>query len=285
MSSDKLLSNLKTHLYFLPFVFLLFIWGYHSTFQWIYGRYMSPDSYYSHGFLIPFVVGYLIWDKRRDLKTAEKFPSMWGFVLIVFAATTHVIGTLLYVFSVSGFSVFILIIGFSLFIFGKDVTRIIWFPLLFLLFMFPAPLALITMISFPLKILVANYGVKIVELTGIPILREGFNIIIPQGTLLVGNPCSGLRSLVAFLALGSLFAYLSDLSVAKKWVLFLLSVPFALLSNLVRVPILILWSYKYGLAAAAPDTLVHTGSGFVVFLLGIFLLYCAMYCLGGASEA
>jgi hypothetical protein len=52
----------------------------------------------------------------------------------------------------------------------------------------------------------------------------------------------------------------------------------------VRVPILIYWSYKWGLESAAPDTLVHTGSGFVVFILGILLLIIAQRLLGGTYE-
>jgi len=250
----------------------------------MYGRYISSDSYYSHGFIIPFVSGYLIWLKREELKATQVSTTWFGFCLVILAALLHLFGTAVYIFSVSGFSIWMLLVGSCLFVFGWKKTKKIAFPLLFLGFMFPVPLAFITIISFPLKMLAANYGVKLVELTGIPVFREGFNIIIPQGTLLVGNPCSGLRSLIAFLALGSLFAYMSNLSIARKWALFFLSVPVALLSNLIRVPILILWSYKYGLAAAASDTLVHTLSGFVVFVLGFMLLSFAMYYLGGTRE-
>jgi len=60
-------------------------------------------------------------------------------------------------------------------------------------------------------------------LFGIPIYLKGFNITIPVSHLLVGNPCSGLRSLMAFLALGVIFAYLQPVSIIKKWILFLAS--------------------------------------------------------------
>ncbi len=248
------------------------------------GRYLSPDSYYSHGFFIPPIVGYLIWLKRDELENIEADTSWTGLVIVLIAALFHLFGTAVYIFSISGFSMWLLLIGSCLLLYGWARTRRILFPLLFLFFMFPLPLAIISKISFPLKMLVAKYGVQLVSLTGVPVHREGFNIIIPQGTLLVGNPCSGLRSLIAFLALGSLFAYLSTLSLPKKWVLFSLAVPVALFSNLLRVPILILWSYRFGLDAAAPDTLVHTGSGFFTFILGGLLLYAALYFLGGTRE-
>lgn len=240
---------------------------------------MSPDSYYSHGFLIPFVSGYLIWQKRDQLKKIPPQKSWAGLAIILFAVFMHIFGTVVYIFSVSGFSILFLITGVCLFIYGLEITKKILFPLLFLIFMIPIPLALINLVSFPLKMLVANLGVKVVSMLGVPVFREGFNISIPQGTLLVGNPCSGLRTLITFLALGALAAYLIDLPTPRKWILFLLAIPIAIASNLIRVPLLILWSYKWGLDAAAAGTLVHTGSGLFIFILGILLLYFASYCL------
>ena len=253
----------------------LFIASYHGVISWWYGRCSSPDSYYSHGFLIPFVSGFLIWQKRNELVKIEPEGSWWGLVLIIFAVLMHITGTILYVFSVSGFSIFLLIIGITLFMYGKPIIRIILFPLLFTIFMFPLPLAFINKISFPMKMLVAKSGTLIVSLIGIPVLREGFHIIIPAGDLLVGNPCSGLRSLISFLALGALFAYMINTSNLKKWFLFIISIPVALMSNIVRVPILILISHYWGLEAAAPESFWHDASGIFVFVLGFCLLFLA----------
>jgi exosortase A len=275
--------NITSLLYMLIIAGLVVV-GYYDVFGWMYGRYMGEDSYYSHGFLIPFVTAYLIWFKKEELYGTSKSSSSLGLFLIIFAILTHVFGTAVYVFSISGFSIWFLVMGVALFLYGRKITKIILFPLFFLLFMFPLPSALITMISFPLKVLVAKIGVKIASMMGIPLLLEGFVITIPQGQLLVGNPCSGLRSLIAFLAMGALFAYLSNLSNFRKVILFTLAIPIAIASNLVRVPILIYWSYKWGLESAAPDTLVHTGSGFVVFILGILLLIIAQRLLGGTYE-
>ena len=139
--------------------------------------------------------------------------------------------------------------------------------------MFPLPMALIGSISFPMKMLVAKAGVEIVTLIGIPIVREGFYVTIPAGSLLVGNPCSGLRSLIAFLALGAIFSYLSNLSIIKKYLLFFLSIPVAILSNVIRTSLLILISHFWGLSAAAPDSFWHGASGVFVFILGVTALF------------
>lgn len=264
---------------------LLFIACYHSTLAWMYGRYISSESYYSHGFLVPFVTGYLIWRERGRLGGEDPYFSRLGLTVIVIALLLHVFGTIIYVFSVSGFSIFLLILGLSLFLFGERVTRIILFPLVFTIFMFPLPSAFIGVISFPLKMFVAKSGAWIAGLIGIPVYREGFYITIPAGSLLVGNPCSGLRSLITFLALGSILAYLSPLAPWKRGLILFFSIPTAIVSNVIRVPVLIIISHYWGLEAARPGGFWHDASGIMVFVIGFVLLICFTRMLEwGSSE-
>ncbi len=274
IKSPALSSQIKTHLLFIPILLICFIACYYDVLTWIYSRYMSPESYYSHGFIIPFISGYLIWQNREELGKTSVKKSWWGFFLIIFSVLVHIAGTILYVFSLSGFSIFLLIFGITLFLFGKNITGIILFPLGYLILMLPLPMALIGSISFPMKMFVAKAGAEIISILGIPISREGFHITIPAGSLLVGNPCSGLRSLISFLALGAILAYLSNISGIKKYLLFFLSFPVAILSNVIRVPILILISHFWGLSAAAPDSFWHGASGVFVFILGGSALFC-----------
>ena len=251
----------------------LILFCYVDVLKWIFNRYISPDSYYSHGFLIPFVSLFLIWQDREHLHEVTFTSSKLGLILICFSLLLHVSGTVIYIYSVSGFSLFFLIIGLTLFLFGPQLTRIIAFPLIFLVFMFPLPMAFISIVSFPLKMFAAKSGVYLVSLLGIPVLREGFHISIPNGNLIVGNPCSGLRSLISFLAIGAIYSYLTPLPLIKKMILFISSIPIALLVNIIRVALLIFVSHFFGLAAAAPDTIVHTGSGLLIFVIGILLLF------------
>ena len=265
---------------FIALLFLIFVAAYHKTLLWMHGRYLSPDSYYSHGYLIPFVSIYIIMQKKKNLKNAIKIPSMWGGgLLIIFAALMHILGTILYVFSISGFSIFFLILGIVLFLYGYNTAKILLFPIGYLLFMFPVPLFIIIAISFPMKMLVAQFGVKIVSLLSIPLYREGFHIYIPAGQLLVSNPCSGLRSLIAFMALAAVIAHLSEISLLKKIILFFLSIPIAIISNVLRVASLILISNFWGLQVAAPDTIWHTLTGLLVFVIGFIFIYFANWML------
>ncbi|MDD5722589.1 MAG: exosortase/archaeosortase family protein [Syntrophales bacterium] len=277
IDKKTLCRTVKEQMPFASFVLaamILFVACYHSTLAWMYGRYISADSYYSHGFLVPFVTGYLIWRERGRLRDKDPGFSWLGLFVMAIALLIHVFGTIIYVFSVSGFSIFLLILGLSLFLFGGRVTRIILFPLVFTIFMFPLPSAFIGVVSFPLKLFVAKSGAWIAGLMGIPVYLEGFYITIPAGSLLVGNPCSGLRSLITFLALGSILAYFSPTSLWRRGLIIFLSVPTAIVSNVIRVPTLITISHYWGLEAAMPGGFWHDASGIMVFVIGFFLLIC-----------
>ena len=105
--------------------------------------------------------------------------------------------------------------------------------------MFPLPLVAINAISFPMKMFATKSSVFILrETLHIPMRNEGFMIFFPDASLLIGNPCSGLRSLISFLALGAIFAYFLKASKVKKFSLFLLAIPVALISNIIRVILL-----------------------------------------------
>jgi len=275
MKTENSRLSLPSHLIFFAAFTALFILCYHSTFAWMYGRCRSVDSYYSHAFLIPFVSAFLIWQKRDQLKGLHPEVSWLGLIIIVFAALLHIFGTILYVFSVSGFSIFFLIIGAALFLFGKEITKKISFPLAYLIFMFPLPLAILTAISFPMKILVAKAGVAVVRLLGVSVLRQGFTLTIPAGELVVGNPCSGIRSLIAFLALGAVLAYLQKASNTRKIILFFLAIPIALMSNMLRVPLLIFIAHLWGMKAASPESFLHDATGMFVFVIGFLMLLIA----------
>jgi len=270
---------LAVHICFGLISSILFICCYYSTLEWMYIRFKGADSYYSHGFLVPFVSIYFLWQERSAFRATAFGTSYLGLTLMIASALLHLLGTVLYIFSLSGFSIWLFLFGISFFIFGLPISRQILFPLLFLGFMFPTPEAFISVLSLPLKTLVAKTGTSIISTLGIPIHREGFSLTIPAGTLLVGNPCSGLRSMIAFMALGSAYAYILHASILRKLLLFASSIPIAVISNVFRVPILVLISHFLGLEAAAPDTAWHIGSGLFVFALGLGLMYLLAWLL------
>lgn len=252
--------------------FALFVLIYHSTFFWLYDRYVTADSYYSHGFLIPLVTAFFIWKKRKKLRDLSPGYSIWGLLLIVWALLLHVLSIWTHIFFTSGFSILFVVFGLSLFLFGKKITRELLFPLFFLIFMLPLPLKAVTAFSFPLKMYVTKFSVGLVSKMGIPAFRQGFHIYLSNASLTIGNPCSGLRSLISFMALGAIFAYLLKASLGRKIFIFLLAIPIALFSNMTRVVALTLAANFWGSKTASPGGFFHDFSGIAIFILGLGLL-------------
>lgn len=250
----------------------LFIYAYQDTFLWLYERYTNPDSHYSHGFLIPIVSGWLIWRKRDELRALKTSGSTIGLYLVGLALLVHIGSVWTHTFFTSGFSIQLLAVGVCIYLFGTKVAREIAFPLAFLAFMFPLPLRIISAVSFPLKMLVARLGGGGMELAGVTLIQEGAVILLPNASLTVGDPCSGIRSLISLLALAALIAYMSHLSLPRKIVLFLAAVPIAILTNVLRVCALIAAANNLGSEWASPNHWFHLTSGLAVFVVSMALL-------------
>jgi exosortase A len=261
---------------FLTLSLACFIYAYHGTFLWLYERYTNPDSHYSHGFLIPLISGYLIWRKRDELNNTIPSSSGLGLALIVLALLIHIGSVWTHVFFTSGFSILLLFIGLSLYLFGLEFTKKISFPLGFLIFMFPLPMGAISVFSFPLKLMVANFGTSLLNLFGFPIFREGAIVHLARTTLTIDDPCSGIRSLISLLALGALIAYISNMSLLRKMILFISTIPIAIFTNVLRVCALILAANWLGSQWAMPEHWFHTASGMGVFGISLILIFLTM---------
>ena len=244
------------------FVLLVFFPLYSHLFQ----RFNARESYYSHGFLIPFVIAYLVFRKRKDLKAIAPESCFWGLVIFLLGLALHLISLILKINFTSYLSIPIVIGGVILYLRGVKFTRELLFPLAFLIFMLPLPEVMIIGISFKLKILAAQAATLLGNSMGVKAVLSGSTIYYPGGFLLVGDPCSGLRSLISFLALSALLTQFIEVARWKKIFLFFSAVPIALLSNLLRISFLLMVSFVYGKKAASG--FVHDVSGYMVFVLG-----------------
>jgi len=252
---------------------VLFIYAYHGTFSWLYERYTNPDSHYSHGFFVPFVSGYLIWRAMKGSKIDVLPASQIGLPLVILALLIHIGSVWTHVFFTSGFSLLLLVVGVSLFLFGGEFTRRISFALGFLIFMFPLPMGVIDAFSFPLKLKVASMAGAILNAAGLPFFREGAVFHLPRTTLTIDDPCSGIRSLFSLLAVGAWVAYSFKISNVKKVVLFLSTLPIAIFVNVLRVCALILAAHWWGAHWALPDHWFHTALGIGVFVVSLIFLF------------
>lgn len=237
----------------------------------------SENDNYSHGFLIPVISAYIIWQIKDDLAKIELKPSLFGLLFLLAGMALHIVGNVGAELFTMRMAIIFTIAGISLFIMGSSITKKIWFPIVYLIFMIPIPAIIWGKLAFPLQLFAANLTSQVVELVGIPIFREGNILNLPNTTLEVVDACSGLRSLTSLLALSGAFAYMSSLKNISKWLIFFSAVPIAVAVNIIRLTSTAMMAVWIG-----PETahgFLHTMSGMLVFIFAFALLYVIWFFL------
>ncbi|MGA9566662.1 MAG: exosortase A [Candidatus Korobacteraceae bacterium] len=232
--------------------------------QW----YSDPD--YSHGFLVPFLSAYLIWQRRDKLAEVVRRPSNWGLLVVIFSLGLLFLGSLGAELFLTRISIIVTICGLIVYFAGWPLLRAMAFPLAFLLFAIPIPVLIYNEIVFPLQFIASRFATSCLEMLNLfPIMREGNVLIMPGMRLEVVEACSGIRSLMSLLALAAGYGYLAEKSVPVRWFMFLAMVPLAIISNGTRVMITALMTNYIGPKAA--EGFMHEFSGWVIFVVATAL--------------
>ena len=255
---------------------------YYPAYIWMYQRWTSADSYYSHGFLIPIVVAYLFFVRRDEIKKAAVSSEISGLGIFIAGISIHLISRWLQVGFISGFSLIPVILGISLYLWGKPITRLMLFPFFFAGFMIPLPLVVIANLSLRLKLFATEASIRLIKKAGFQAIARGSTVIMPHSSLTVGDPCSGLRSLISLLALGALFAYFIKTTPLKKTLIFLSSIPIAIISNILRISSMCAVAEIYGEKTALG--VYHDISGVLLFVVAFILLLSVGRVLSGRRK-
>ena len=234
------------------------------------GLQWNNDPDYSHGFLVPVLVGYFVWERWDRLKAIPIVPSLWGIALLAGGLLMLVIGSIGAELYLQRSSLIVVIAGLILLVMGRAALKTFMFPIAFMFFMVPLPAIVVNAVAFPLQLFAARTAEFCLFNFGIPVLREGNVIVLAGTTLEVAEACSGIRSLQALLALGTVYAYFSQRSMWKRWVLVLLSVPIAIAANAFRVSGTGVLANYWGSQAA--EGFYHTFSGWLIFVVAFLLL-------------
>lgn len=231
----------------------------------------TTDDNYSHGFLIPIIAAYLVWQQREKLLKLPIHPSNTGLIILLAGLSVFLaadIGAELFSMRLS---MLIVIWGLVIFLLGFDFGKATLIPIMYLFFMIPLPAIIWNKIAFPLKLFVSKMAVDTINLINIPAYREGNIIYLSNATLQVVDACSGMRSLASLLALSAAFAFITSHSKTRKWVLFLSAIPIAVLLNIVRLSATAILAQHYGPRVA--QGFLHEMSGIFVFAFAILCLY------------
>ncbi len=243
---------------------------YLPTVLWLWERWTLSVWHNAHGMLIPFVVAYFVRDELRRFDGPPPVGNPWGFALVVPALLLHVVDLAMYTQLLSAVSIVVLLPGLSLLFLGTERTRAILFPLVFLTFMLPIPLAVTERIHLALRHLTASGVEHLVPLLGVPLFRDGLILDVANARLVVADACSGFSTLYAAGAVACLTAYTTPVAWRKVAVL-LLAAPIAIGANVLRVTLLTLLVRWQGTDVLA--TSLHEISGIFTFLLALPLIF------------
>lgn len=231
--------------------------------------YELPD--FSHGFLIPFFVAYLIWERRDAIRGTPIAPSWAGMPLILLGLLTLLTGLFGADLFLSRFSFVLLAAGMIWTLAGRKMLTEFRFSLFVLLLAIPLPAVLFNQITFPLQLLASKLASLLLPLAGVPVLRDGNVIQLPEMQLEVAEACSGIRSLLSLFTLSVLYGYFLEKDTLRRVLLALASIPIAVAANVARI-------FGTGLCVQYwnPDKaqgFFHEFSGWLMFLVSLGLLY------------
>lgn len=235
------------------------------------------DDDMGHGFFVPAVSAWMIWQKRQELLAHRYQPSLSGLAIVALGGVFLVLGTYAVEHTVLRGSFLVSLWGAVVTLGGWRLLRDLAFPLSLLVFMIPLPAVIYNQITFPLQLFASQVAETALSLMGIPVLREGNILELPSQRLSVVEACSGIRSLMSLTYLSLVYGYFFE---SRPWIrafLLLLTPALAILVNSLRVTATgLLSEYSPELAQGA----FHLMEGWLMFLLALALLVAVHRAIG-----
>lgn len=271
-------------------LWLLFAW---NPYAYGYGSHMVTVLHFAntlwqgedwqHCYLVPFAIAGMIWFERKNLPDAPFTKSWTGLAVTVFGFFVYWVGYRADNIFIAYASFQILVGGLVLWLFGWTWAKALFIPWAFLVFLYPLTF-LDNLIAFPLRMVMSEASVHVLNLFGIGCIKSGTAILSapdPMANMRAGarfsvdvaDPCSGIRSLFALMMVSALYGYFTQEGTWKKAVLFLSSIPLAIAGNLARIIMLTIGTIALGPAVAIgtleKPTFFHMLAGYAVFAVAL----------------
>jgi exosortase D (VPLPA-CTERM-specific) len=237
-------------------------------------RWWSGEDY-NYCYLIPFVVFYLIWEKRQKLCAIPSTFSWVGLLPVIFGIALYWLGELGGEYYTIYISSWLLLVGLLWLHMGLEKLKVIAFPVFFILTMFPPPDFVYKNLSLKLKLISSQIGVVIMQAYGMSAFREGNIIDIGFTKLQVVDACSGLRYLIPLVVLGLLMAYLYRGRLWKKALILIFTLPLTIATNSLRIAVTGILSEMWGSEVA--EGFFHGFSGWFIFMFSLVVLISLMW--------
>ena len=208
---------------------------------------------YAHGIIIIPIALYLAWTRRQDLARVEPEPWAWGLVWLLAVGFAWVLARSVDVKLIQHFALVAMLPGLVLTLLGPRAAWILVFPLAYLFFAVPfGDFIVPTLMDHT-----AWFTVLMLQLSNVPVHSDGYYINIPAANFVVIEACSGVRYLIASIALGLVYAYLSYFSVWRRIAFMVMAVVFPIIANGLR-------AYSIVMVAHVTDGEVILGYGHIV---------------------
>ena len=240
----------------------------HSLFRWLGTRWTGD---YAYGMFLPFAsLAALAW-RRREIAAAPRRADWRGAPLVAFALFLHWVGVLAQQPRISMAALILLLWSLPFLLYGFALARWLLFPCGYLFL--AIPLNFIDSMTAPLRLFATAVSAGLLNGFGLEVQRVGAGLYSSAGnpfSFNVAPECSGLRSLLAMTALMGFYAWYSQKTLARKWILFLGSIPVAVIANICRIILVVAVAAFFGQETAMG--LWHDYSGYPIFLISIALM-------------
>lgn len=232
-------------------------------------RNWNSDADMGHGFFVPVISAFIVWQKRAELAALTPKANWWGLPIVLYAALQLYLATLGAELFLARTAFVLSLIGIVLLLGGTRYLRVLAFPLFLLFFMVPIPAVIYNRITFPLQIIATETAEWALTLLQIPVLREGNILQLPEQTLNVVEACSGIRSLLTLTFLSLVYGHFFERRLWMRVLLFFATIPIAIIANANRVTLTgVLAEYKPELA----EGFFHEMSGGVIFVAALLIM-------------
>lgn len=239
-----------------------------GTFSYLAQQWQREE--YSHGWMIPLLAAFLVWQRRREIESVAFTGSWSGVALVLAGMALYFIGALASITTIDAYALVIVIIGAALAWLGWRAFALVRVPLLLLFLMNPIPNFFYANLSSTLQLWSSRIGVGVIRLFGISVFLEGNVIDLGNYQLQVAEACSGLRYLFPLMTLGVIIGYLFRGRMWMRWFIVLSAAPITVLMNSFRIGVIGVLVDLYGTAQA--EGFLHLFEGWVVFMLCFLLL-------------
>jgi len=227
----------------------------------------DPDM--GHGFFVPLVVGFIMWQRREDLAATKPEPNWWGLAVVAWGGLQLILATLGAELFTARMSFVVTLIGIVWTLGGTVILKKLAFPLFLLFFMVPIPAVIYSTATFKLQILASQLADGALTVLSIPVLREGNVLELPNQRLSVVDACSGIRSLLSLTFLSLVYGYFFERKTWVRVVLFFSTIPIAIVANASRVTMTgIMTQVRADLA----EGFFHEAEGWVIFMVALVIL-------------